>query len=335
MQLVIFTVTMMYFSSIVCNEPTIGPFPKAVLKECTTKTNRWHWWRRTRSPNTEVLSEETAARRALLRKQRVKRTKFAMLLAYVGQRYFGFQRNPGVKTIEEDLLLALFKIGYINEEILNNPRLIRLERASRTDKGVSALGQVVSLKLPVNASLDDINAHLSPEIQAVALVKVTQGFSSRTYANARSYSYTMPTYAFAHHTTDSSSSFLMSEKLRERIDAILRLFVGFHSFHNFTAGKTPLESSAFRTIIDFICGESFILDDTEFVTLRIKGKSFMLHQIRKMIGLVIAIMRGLATPETLKKSLEHTVLNLPLAPSIGLMLEKVWLFPVTTTSNNL
>uniref|UniRef100_A0A1B6KLH8 Pseudouridine synthase I TruA alpha/beta domain-containing protein n=1 Tax=Graphocephala atropunctata TaxID=36148 RepID=A0A1B6KLH8_9HEMI len=160
-----------------------------------------------------------------------------MLLAYAGQGYYGFQRNPGVKTIEEDLLLALFKVGYINEQILNNSRLIRLDRASRTDKGVSALGQVVSLKLPINASVGEINANLSPEIRAVALVKVTQGFSSRTYSNARSYSYTLPTFAFAHLTADSSLLFWLSMELRKQIDAVLRLFLGSHSFHNFTTGK--------------------------------------------------------------------------------------------------
>ncbi|CAI8033222.1 tRNA pseudouridine synthase A, partial [Geodia barretti] len=35
----------------------------------------------------------------------------------------------------------------------------------------------------------------------------------------------------------------------------------------------------------------------EFMTLKVKGQSFMIHQIRKMVGLVIAIVRGFA-PET-------------------------------------
>lgn len=56
-------------------------------------------------------------------------------------------RNPGTKTIEEDLLVAMLKAGYINEGVFNQPQLIQFQRAARTDKGVSALRQVLSLKL--------------------------------------------------------------------------------------------------------------------------------------------------------------------------------------------
>lgn len=49
--------------------------------------------------------------------------------------------------MEEDLLVALLQVGYINEQMFNETRLMHFVKASRTDKGVSALGQVVSLKL--------------------------------------------------------------------------------------------------------------------------------------------------------------------------------------------
>lgn len=44
------------------------------------------------------------------------------------------------------------------------------------------------------------------------------------------------------------------------------------------------------------CGSPFLLDgDREFAAITVQGQSFMLHQIRKMIGLVIAIVKGYAT----------------------------------------
>lgn len=58
-----------------------------------------------------------------------------------------FFRNPGVKTIEEDLFKALWEAKYIAEEDFNNQQNARFQRSSRTDKGVSAARQVVSLKL--------------------------------------------------------------------------------------------------------------------------------------------------------------------------------------------
>lgn len=52
-----------------------------------------------------------------------------------------------MKTIEEDLLSAMLKAGLINEEAYNLPQSIQFQRAARTDKGVSAARQIVSLKL--------------------------------------------------------------------------------------------------------------------------------------------------------------------------------------------
>jgi len=52
-----------------------------------------------------------------------------------------------MKTIEEELLTALLKANFITEEAFNTPQMIQFQRAARTDKGVSAVRQVVSIKL--------------------------------------------------------------------------------------------------------------------------------------------------------------------------------------------
>lgn len=54
-------------------------------------------------------------------------------------------RNPGVKTIEEDLLKAMLTAGVISQENYDVPQTMHFQRAARTDKGVSAAHQVVSL----------------------------------------------------------------------------------------------------------------------------------------------------------------------------------------------
>ncbi len=48
------------------------------------------------------------------------------------------------------------------------------------------------------------------------------------------------------------------------------------------------------------CGKPFVKDDIEFAVITVKGQSFMLHQIRKMIGFAIAVVRGIATKENLE-----------------------------------
>lgn len=58
----------------------------------------------------------------------------------------------------------------------------------------------------------------------------------------------------------------------------------------------------------------------------ISGQSFMLHQIRKMMGLMIAIVRGLTTADTISRAYEKDKLDIPIAPGLGLLLEEVPFF---------
>ena len=60
--------------------------------------------------------------------------------------YKHFRNNP-YPTIEEDLLKALKSSGAIAPEWYDKPQLAHFQRASRTDKGVSAVKMVVSLKI--------------------------------------------------------------------------------------------------------------------------------------------------------------------------------------------
>lgn len=53
------------------------------------------------------------------------------------------------------------------------------------------------------------------------------------------------------------------------------------------------------------------------------GQSFMLHQIRKMVGVIIAICRGVAKYDVIERSWNHDRLDLPIAPGLGLVLEEV------------
>ena len=58
----------------------------------------------------------------------------------------GFCRNPGYPTIEEELLKAFKEAGTICDEWFETPQKGHFQRASRTDKGVSAARMVISLK---------------------------------------------------------------------------------------------------------------------------------------------------------------------------------------------
>lgn len=87
--------------------------------------------------------------------------------------------------------------------------------------------------------------------------------------------------------------------------------------------RVPLEPSSQRYITDFQCLEPFEKEGLEFVILKIKGQSFMLHQIRKMIGMSVAIIRGQTPLETIQKSWDTMRIDIPRAPGLGLMLDEI------------
>nr|CAD7588232.1 unnamed protein product [Timema genevievae] len=263
------------------------------------------------------------AKRARVEIERVKKRKVAMLLCYSGQGYLGMQRNPGMQTIEEELINSMLKADLISEEAFTTPQQMQFQRAARTDKGVSAARQVVSLKLPEKAKVEEINEHLPEQIRVLGIKRTTKGFNSKSSCDARTYSYMLPTFSFTPPEQEISEAFRVTPEILEEVRTTLKIFEGTHNFHNFTSRKKPLDPSANRYIMSFCCEEPFLCGDIEFVVLKVKGQSFMLHQIRKMVGVVIAVVRGLTTKETIIRAWNTDRLDIPVAPGLGLVLEEV------------
>ncbi|XP_062564471.1 pseudouridylate synthase 1 homolog [Armigeres subalbatus] len=257
---------------------------------------------------------------------RVKKRKCVIVMGYSGVNYSGMQRNPGMKTIEEELLVAMLKQGWISDEAFNQPQQIQFQRAARTDKGVSAATQVVSIKLPDNVDVDALNKDLPEQIRVFAVKRVTKGFNSKSNCDARTYTYTLPTIAFASNEDKvDMASYRAPEDRLKLVAETLKLYEGTKNFHNFTSRKEFVDPSSKRFIMSFECEAPFVPEGstTEFATLKIKGQSFMLHQIRKMVGLTLAVVRGLTPPETIEKAFEEQRYGLPTAPGLGLVLNRI------------
>lgn len=54
----------------------------------------------------------------------------------------------------------------------------------------------------------------------------------------------------------------------------------------------------------FFYRDEFRKKDVEFITIYVKGQSFILHQIRKMVGMTVSVVRGLAYRSDILKSFE-------------------------------
>ncbi|KAG2254623.1 hypothetical protein Bca52824_084759 [Brassica carinata] len=287
------------------------------------------------------------------------RRKVAIILAFCGVGYLGMQRNPGAKTIEGELEEALFRAGSVTETDRGKPKQYDFTRCARTDKGVSAVGQVVSGRFHVDPPgfVDRLNANLPDQIRL------------KKFCDRRRYVYLLPVFALDPYVkcfecsergrknkitgvvgklkgdsfdaksldvrsditsnslsalrTDVKSKFCYGEEEKERFNRILSYYVGSYNFHNFTTRIKADDPAANRSIISFTANTVISLDGIDFIKCEVLGQSFMLHQIRKMMGLAVAIMRNCAPESLIETAFSKDVnITVPMAPEVGLYLDE-------------
>ena len=138
---------------------------------------------------------------------KLQKTKYAIQFGYCGANYHGLQSNndPNNVSIEDVLLGAFHKAGLISAENMDDPlRKAGWQRASRTDKGVSALRNLASAKLcrqpdGEEGAVARVNEHLPSDIRLYGLQPVTASFSSHLHCTGREYEYYLPTFALLRH----------------------------------------------------------------------------------------------------------------------------------------
>ncbi|KAI8081436.1 tRNA:pseudouridine synthase, introduces pseudouridines at positions 26-28, 34-36, 65, and 67 of tRNA [Halteromyces radiatus] len=294
--------------------------------------------------------------------------KVALLIGFCGTGYQGMQFNPGATTIESVLFEALVKANAISKDNSDDPKKVHWVRTARTDKGVHAAGNVVSAKLQFPQSDQDmlsaINQQLPDQIRVFGFVDVMRSFHAKNSCDSRVYEYLLPSYAFSapvakmlmdEPTSDSDMKIMsndgsvikyvtrstdeeIKEKESYRISAdqletfkeALQKYIGTHNFHNYTVGRSAVDNSCKRYIIDIKVADPLYIDNVEWISVKLHGQSFMLHQIRKMISMAVLVVRSRTPLSLIEESFEPTKINIPKAPALGLLLEK----PVFNSYNN-
>jgi len=260
-----------------------------------------------------------------------KKMKVALLISYCGTKYQGMQINPDADSIEKHLFAALIKANAVSE--LNSTALQKIKwmRCARTDKGVSALRQIVSCKLELDTKtprnlIEATNEHLPSDIRLIDFVNVTGSFHSKNNCEARTYKYLLNVEALRpsekHPDFANRDQWTFNDEEQQKLERLLKRFLGTHRFHNFTPKMNFETPSCQRYIMEIGCSPVINVDDVCFTCITIKGQSFMLHQIRNMIGTVLFVFRDGAPPQVVDKTMKNIQVHLPMAPGHGLMLER-------------
>lgn len=128
----------------------------------------------------------------------------------------------------------------------------------------------------------------------------------------------------------AKKAYRISSQRRIRVQETLNAYLGTRNFHNYTIQKRFSDPSAKRVIRSFNVGENpVIINDTEWLSLKVHGQSFMMHQIRKMIAMAAMVVRCGAPISIVHESYGPSTISIPKAPGLGLLLER----PVFETYN--
>ncbi|KAI3459978.1 hypothetical protein Pfo_016641 [Paulownia fortunei] len=231
--------------------------------------------------------------------------RIALKVMYFGQRFYGFaseaQMDPTIEALHKTRLIC------------GDKKELQYSRCGRTDKGVSSVGQVISLFLRSNLKettgsngysgetfaeescggeidyVKILNRVLPEDIRIIGWSPAPTDFSARFSCLSREYKYFF---------------------WRENLDIVVmetagKKFIGEHDFRNFCKMDAANVHNYRRHITSFEifpCNERF--EDDELWAVKIKGSAFLWHQIRCMVAVLFLIGQGLESPNVMDELLD-------------------------------
>lgn len=219
--------------------------------------------------------------------------RYAIRLAYDGSHFRGFQRQPGLPTVQESLQRALSECGFDRA----------FAAAARTDAGVHALAQVVSFATSSDIDPDalrrGLNGTLPDGILCLEVRRVPLAFHARASACSRRYVYLVgapPPTGLERYAWTLPDPRAFPGVQRSALDlglmrGALRDALGHHDFTGFARQGAQRDRVRELTRADVLGAESEPL-----VAFVFEGTGFLRAMVRGLVGTAVTVGLGLAPP---------------------------------------
>lgn len=235
-------------------------------------------------------------------------------IAYDGTDLHGWARQPGQRTVQGDLELALVTV--LRHDV-------DLTVAGRTDAGVHATGQVAHLDLPAPlwaqheaTLLRRLRGVLPPDVAVTSAELAPAGFDARFAALARHYAYRL---------TDDVAGPSPLRRLdtvgwRRTLDVpamrvAAALLLGQHDFAAFCRRREGATTIRVLQALD-------VTREGHLVTVSASADAFCHSMVRSLVGALLAVGEGRRAPGWPAELLSRTSRadEVPVAPAGGLTL---------------
>jgi len=237
--------------------------------------------------------------------------KIKLTVQYDGSRYHGWQIQPGKRTIQGELVEALSNLVGVRTYV---------HGASRTDAGVSALGQVglfeIESPIPTENFADAINDRLPPEIVVTSAEEAAKEFDLFGSVKNKLYRYTIYTGHYRPVLRMNQCWHLPKKLNVPAMNRAAQLLVGTKDFKSFASAADRRESSV-RII--FRCD---VTAEDKWIYVNVEGDGFLYNMVRNIVGTLVEVGVGRWEPEKMNEILEakNRTAAGRLAPPAGLCL---------------
>ena len=218
--------------------------------------------------------------------------RFLITFSYDGANFNGYQRQEGLRTVQEEMEKALEGINGGVKTILNS--------SGRTDKGVHALCQKAHVDMDVNITpyklMRAMNSNLPEDIHVIKTEIVDDNFHARYMVREKEYQYKLNMGEYL--PIDRNYIYQYGKKLDvDKMKKAINNFLGTHSFKSFTPTKDKREN--YIRTINYVD----ISVSNDIVTFTFRGNGFIKYQIRNMVGYLIRVGEGKKKGEDIPKIL--------------------------------
>ncbi len=237
-----------------------------------------------------------------------------LIIAYDGSSYHGWQRQPNDDSIQQQLEIAIERL---------TGQKISIMGASRTDAGVSALGQVANFHIdspiPTENFAGALNASLPEEIAVCSAEEADDSFEAIRSAKGKLYRYTICTSPIRPVLKIRQCWHYPYQLDAIQMDKAAKLIVGERDFKSFASAADTRQSSV-RTVT-----RCDVLAHADGLGIEVEGDGFLYNMVRNISGTLVEIGRGRWAPEKITEIIDakdRTAAG-PLAPAQGLCLVRI------------
>jgi tRNA pseudouridine38-40 synthase len=204
-----------------------------------------------------------------------------LVVQYDGTDYHGFQRQPGLPTIQQQLERAARRVLGHDVTIIG---------AGRTDAGVHAVGQTATFDtdrpIPIERVAAALNAALPSDISVVRAMEAPVDFHPRFHAVGKVYGYRILNRELPSPFIGRYAWHIPEPLAVDRMRAAAGQLLGRHDFVAFSSAGSAVQDTV-RTLVRLD-----VQSEGELLELRAEADGFLYTMVRRLVGALVRVGGG-------------------------------------------